>query len=127
MTDANCMRLSVQHAPHTWTLGGNGTPVHSYQCDGTPARVSGTTTKEPEQPPARWGEIAYERKLQSLALHTIFAALGGMHVYGGFENQGTVMDDTSSVRQVQRHTEPDGKRYAYTTNVTVSVSRVELK
>lgn len=75
---------------------------------------------------AAWGEIPHEQQLQAQALHTVFAALGQLQVYGFDGSHGITMDDTSSVRRTQRHTDPDGRRYLYTTNVTVSVSRVEL-
>jgi hypothetical protein len=35
MTDANCMRLSVQHAPHTWKSG-ISRRTWEYRCDGAP-------------------------------------------------------------------------------------------
>jgi hypothetical protein len=48
-------------------------------------------------------------------------------MYGNDGGPCITMDDIASVRRTQRHTERDGKRYLYTMNVTVSVSRVELK
>ena len=72
-------------------------------------------------------EIPKEKELQSLALHTVFAALGKMQVLGYEGSPSIAMDDLASVRQTFRWHELSGKTYLYTTNVTVSVSRVELK
>lgn len=72
-------------------------------------------------------EPSHEKQLQAQAMHTIFTALGGLHVYGFEGNPAVVMDDLACVRRTQRHMDSDGKRWVYTTNVTVSVSRVELK
>lgn len=72
-------------------------------------------------------EPSHEAELQSQALHAVFIALGGLQVYGHDGGPTIVIDDIASVRRTQRHTEPDGKRYVYTTNTTVSVSRVELE
>jgi hypothetical protein len=70
-------------------------------------------------------EIPYDRQLQSQTLHTIFAALGGLNYdFGG--PGGITIDDIASVRQTRHRIDADGKKYLYTTNVTVSVSRVEL-
>lgn len=71
-------------------------------------------------------EPTYERQLQSQTLDTVFNALGGANIYGTEGSPVVVLDDLASVRRTHRHVEPDGKRYVYTTNVTVSVSRVEL-
>jgi hypothetical protein len=71
-------------------------------------------------------EPSYEKQLQSQVLNTVFTALGGLMMMGNDMGPYTVIDDIASVRRTQRHTEPDGKRYVYTTNVTVSVSKVEL-
>lgn len=71
-------------------------------------------------------EPSYDKQLQSQTLNTVFGALGGLMMMG---NQGTaavVIDDIASVRRTLRHVDPDGKQYVYTTNVTVSVSKVEL-
>jgi hypothetical protein len=72
-------------------------------------------------------EPSYEAQLQAQTLHTVFSALGGLQMYGNDGGPCITMDDIASVRRTQRHTERDGKRYLYTMNVTVSVSRVELK
>lgn len=71
-------------------------------------------------------EPSYEKQLQSQTLNTIFTALGGLMMMGNDTGPYTVIDDIASVRRTQRHSELDGKRYVYTTNVTVSVSKVEL-
>jgi hypothetical protein len=76
---------------------------------------------------ADWGEPSYERQLQSAAVHTVFSAFGGMQIYGAEGGPTTVMDDVASVRQTQRHTDPDGTRYLYTTNITISVSKCPLE
>jgi hypothetical protein len=72
-------------------------------------------------------EPSYEKQLQAQAMHTVFTALGGLQVFGFDGSAAVVMDDLAAVRRTQRHIEADGKRYVYTTNVTVSVSRVELR
>lgn len=119
------MRWSVSHEPHEWVLPRQGGGAHSYQCDGTavsqPMEGDYTPLKEP---PAY--EIPHDRQLRAQAVHTIFTALGGLQVFGFEGSPGIVQDDVDSVRMTQRWMEPGGKRYLYTTNVTVSVSRVEL-
>lgn len=71
-------------------------------------------------------EPSYEKQLQSQALNTVFGALGGLMMSGDMGGS-VVIDDIASVRRTQRHADLDtGKRYVYTTNVTVSVSKVEL-
>lgn len=72
-------------------------------------------------------EPSYEQQLQSQTLNTVFGALGGLMMMGDGGGAAVVVDDIASVRRTLRHTEPDGKRYVYTTNVTVSVSKVELQ
>ena len=72
-------------------------------------------------------EPSYECQLRSTALHTIFAALGGMNIHGIDGGPTTVIDDVASMRHTQRHVEPDGTRYLYTTNVTISVSKIPLE
>jgi hypothetical protein len=64
--------------------------------------------------------------LQSIALHSVYAALGGMQIYGSDGGPTTVMDSTERVRQTMRHTEPDGQRFVYTINATVNVTKVPL-
>lgn len=70
-------------------------------------------------------EPSYEKQLQSQTLATVYQALGGLHIYGSGGSPAVVIDDTASVRRTQRHSDGE-KRWLYTTNVTVSVSRVEL-
>jgi hypothetical protein len=75
--------------------------------------------------PTEW-EPTFEKQLQSTALHTVFTAFGGLNIFANEGTPYTVIDDTASVRHTLRHRE-DGKNYLYTTNVTVSVSRVEIE
>lgn len=70
-------------------------------------------------------EPSYEKQLQSQTLNTVFGALGGLMMMGNEGTAAVVIDDIASVRRTLRHSE-HGKRYVYTTNVTVSVSKVEL-
>lgn len=72
-------------------------------------------------------EPTHEQQLQAQAVHTVFTALGGLQVYGYEGAPSITVDDIASVRQTQRHMDSDGRRWLYTTNVTVSVSRVELE
>lgn len=68
-------------------------------------------------------EPPYDRVLQSQALLTVFSALGGMS-YGGGGGPAIVLDDIASLHRTEQHIDPDGTTYVYTTNVTVSVSKV---
>lgn len=70
-------------------------------------------------------KISHTEQLQAQALHTVYAALGGVQVYGGEGMPAITIDDTSSMRQNHVFRDADGK-WLYTTHVTVSVSRVEM-
>lgn len=55
MTDANCMRMPVAHAPHDWGLKGQ---ERRYRCDGTPVSQHCVAITLPHEPHT-WGAEGY--------------------------------------------------------------------